>query len=667
YRTLVEQIPAIIYIAALDQTSSTLYISPQIEAILGFSQAEWMADPTCWYKQLHPDDRARVLDEEAHSRATGEVFRSEYRLLAHDGRVVWMRDEATIGQDDAGRPSFLQGFLWDISDRKQAEEALKAERALLARRVEERTADLRVVNAELARAARLKDEFLAGMSHELRTPLNAILGLSEALQEQVYGLLNVQQLQTLRTIEASGRHLLDLITDILDLSKIEAGKLELDIGPVPVELLCQASLQLIKQAAHTQQLTVSLKLDSAVTTIQGDMRRLKQILVNLLSNAVKFTPPGGAIGLDVVGNMECNVISFTVWDTGIGITPKDIERLFQPFVQLDSRLARQYAGTGLGLSLVYRMVDLHGGSIAVESEADKGSRFTVVFPWQAGAVVNGSEPEAGRATAASRSGGRMLQRALIIEDSPTAANQVSRYLDDLGIASVIYPHGAGVVAGASEMQPDVVILDLLLPQASGWEVLQRLKADPRTQDIPVLLLSVVDEPQRGREHGAAACLVKPITREQLQDALARIVVHPERQVLAAATVVAEPDLAVDAPVILLAEDNASNITMLSDYLVRKGYRIVVAHNGWEAVEQAHERTPAVILMDIQMPGMDGLEATRRIRALAEHAATPIIALTALAMPGDRAQCLAAGANAYLSKPVSLRALVEVIEAQLHGT
>jgi len=286
----------------------------------------------------------------------------------------------------------------EIAERKRAEAALEAARASLAQRVEERTRELRAANEDLARASRLKNEFFACMSHELRTPLHAILGLSEAMQEQTYGLINENQLEALGNIAESGRHLLALINDILDLSKIEAGKLELEMAPVMVEFVCQASLRFINQMAQRKRLKVFTNLDSAVTTIQADERQLKQILVNLLSNAVKFTPEGGSIGLEVAGKVEprqtCGardatslagqgVIHFTVWDNGIGIAPEDLERLFQPFVQLDSGLTRQYPGTGLGLALVRRLVNLHGGSISVESEPGKGSRFTVSLPWQA--------------------------------------------------------------------------------------------------------------------------------------------------------------------------------------------------------------------------------------------------------------------------------------------
>jgi len=550
----------------------------------------------------------------------------------------------------------------EIAERKQVEAALEVERALLERRVMERTADLSVLNAELARAAQLKDEFLASMSHELRTPLNAVLGLSEALQEQVYGPLTNQQHQSLRSIEESGRHLLVLITDILDLSKIGAGKFELDIDAVEVEPICQASLQLIKQAAHNQQLRVSLQLDSAVMTIEADIRRLKQMLVNLLSNAVKFTPPGGAIGLDVTGDPARELVSFTVWDTGIGIAPADLARLFQPFVQLDSRLAREYSGTGLGLSLVYRLAELHGGSVAVTSAPERGSRFSISLPWRAPEVPNPDAPATPDVAGAPDKG--PIRRALIIEDSPAAAEQVTRYLRELNLETSTYPQGEGAVTQARVTRPDVIVLDILLPMSSGWDVLAGLKAEPSTQDIPVLIVSAVDEQARGLKLGAAGYLVKPITRQQLQGMLPRLAAHGPSSELPMA--VLDQRHTVKSPRILLAEDNEGNINTLSDYLLIKGYQVIVARNGAEAVVRATDTRPDVILMDIQMPGIDGLEATKRIRADAALATIPIIALTALAMPGDRERCLAAGANAYLSKPVSLKRLIEAIEAHLNG-
>lgn len=269
----------------------------------------------------------------------------------------------------------------EIDERRRAEEALRKAHDELEMRVRERTAELSRANEELARASRLKDEFLATMSHELRTPLNAVLGMAESLQEEVYGPINDRQLKSLRTIEESGRHLLELINDILDLSKIGAGKVELEITAVSVESVCQASLRFIKQTAQRKRLKVSFLFDSSVTTIHADERRLRQILVNLLSNAVKFTSEGGSIGLEVEEDCEQHLAHFTVWDTGIGIAEEDLDRLFQPFVQLDASLSRKYQGTGLGLALVDNIVKMHRGSISVESEIGKGSRFTISLPW----------------------------------------------------------------------------------------------------------------------------------------------------------------------------------------------------------------------------------------------------------------------------------------------
>jgi signal transduction histidine kinase len=248
-------------------------------------------------------------------------------------------------------------------------------------------------NVQLERAARHKDEFLASMSHELRTPLNTILGMTETLQEGIFGAITHEQTEALCDIEASGRHLLALINDILDLSKVEAGKLDLQIEEVELVVIAQASLRLISQVARQKDLRIVSSLDSTVGMLQADARRLKQMLVNLLSNAVKFTSAGGTIGLDVVGDADAQRAHLTVWDTGIGIAADDLPRLFQRFVQLDSRLARQYNGTGLGLALVQRIAALHGGSVAVESTLGQGSRFTITLPWVAAVPETDSASE----------------------------------------------------------------------------------------------------------------------------------------------------------------------------------------------------------------------------------------------------------------------------------
>jgi CheY-like chemotaxis protein/anti-sigma regulatory factor (Ser/Thr protein kinase) len=404
-----------------------------------------------------------------------------------------------------------------------------------------------------------------------------------------------------------------------------------------------------------------------VPTLLADERRLKQILVNLLSNAVKFTPAEGRIGLEVTGKPDEPMVSWTVWDTGIGIAEADMERLFQPFVQLDSSLARHHAGTGLGLSLVARLAALHGGRVTVESTVGQGSRFSLVMPWR---VPTPESTLARRTEAAALSPSlplARLERVLVVEDTPTHAEQLVRYLHELAVNVTVYPHSEGVVDYALATHPDMIFLDLGLPHGSGWEVLAQLKTEPRTQPIPVVIVSVIDEPAQGLAQGAAAYLVKPISREQVQTTVRRVIAT--QPLPAPASVVPTQHVALDAgPLLLLADDNEMNVTAMAEYLRAKGYRLAVAGNGAEALAHARALRPALILMDIQMPGMDGLAATRCLRAETDPglAATPIIALTALAMPGDREQCLAAGANAYLSKPVRLQDLLQAIEAQLQG-
>ena len=544
-------------------------------------------------------------------------------------------------------------------ERQQAEDDLIKERNSLARRVDERTADLSRTNMELARAVRAKDEFLANMSHELRTPLNAILGLSESLQEQYRGPINERQRDMIGHIETSGRHLLTLINDILDLSKVEAGRMEMRREVVAISEICEASMLFVKEQALKKQLKLAFRLDDQMARVEVDPKRLKQILVNLLTNAVKFTEPGGRVSLDVTVDDEEGVVRFIVQDSGIGIALEGLAQLFQPFVQLDSRLNRQHEGTGLGLALVRRLTELHGGSVTVESELGKGSRFIISVPYTPSTLLDV------KGVTAPTSNASALRSALVIEDSGIASEQITRYLQELHIHATVYGQGEGALERISALQPDVIFLDLQIPGLSGWEVLTRLKTTSELQGIPVIIISVVDEHEKGLAAGAAEYLLKPISRDDLRRALA--VAAADQDAPHEAAIIAPqnlPPTVADAR-ILLAEDNEINIIAVGDYLQDRGYHLTVARNGREALDMAEEVRPDLILMDIQMPEIDGLAATRRLRAMPAFAATPIIALTALAMPGDRERCLEAGANEYLTKPVSLKGLMEVIQ-QLVG-
>ena len=490
-----------------------------------------------------------------HSRADGSPYpadRCQARRTYREGIPTWVDDEVFWRADGHpfpveyhANPIRQDGELMgavvifsDISARKEAERALQAahqalaeERSQLAERVRERTRELDLANAELARSAQAKDEFLAAMSHELRTPLTSILGLSETMGDGLLGPLNAQQAKAVHMIHENGGHLLELINDILDMSRVASGQMQLRWDEVPVDQLCDASLRLIGPAAKRKELKVALDIDPKVRLVRGDSRRLKQMLVNLLGNAVKFTAPGGSIGLDVRADAERREVRFGIWDTGVGIPSDQFDRLFQPFVQLDSRPARQYDGTGLGLALASGMAQLHQGRIQVQSEVGRGSRFEILLPW---------DPAAQRADRLQSEPGR--------------------------------------------------------PGEAGGELGER-------------------EPPR----------------------------------------------------VLLVDDNPSNLEMLSTYLRIRGCEVRTARGGREAIAQAREPRPDLILMDVQMPEMDGLETARRLRADPALRVIPIIALTALAMPGDREQCLEAGMDDYLSKPIGLKELHATILQWINRT
>lgn len=497
------------------------------------------------------EDGCNAIIRQAH-----DVYLLDFRLGSHNGLelLAIAKDSDCIaplilltGQGDkevdeaameAGAADYLvkskldalqleRSIRYSLNQAKMLEE-LRIEREKLSERVAERTRELSIANVELAKAAKAKDEFLASMSHELRTPLTGILAMAEVLARELYGPLNDKQKHYLTTIEESGQHLLALINDILDIAKIEAGKLELNYSRVQIRAVCEGVLRLIKQNARKKSLNVELEIAQDIDSVMCDERRLKQMLVNLLGNAVKFTPAEGKVGLSVKRDNDGAHMLFTIWDTGIGIAEDRIAQLFQPFVQLDSSLARQYQGSGLGLALVDRMAKLHGGDVSLESVEGRGSRFCIRLP----------VPQ-------------------------EQQNDTMRHSD-----------------GSSEMELKSVRFSF-------------------------------DEQQ--------------------------------------------------PPLVLLAEDNELNVLIYRDHLETMGFRVQVASDGVEALAAVAKQKPNLILMDIQMPNMDGLEAISRLRHNDETKDLPIIALTALAMEGDRERILDAGADRYLSKPVKLTRLMQTIQ------
>jgi PAS domain S-box-containing protein len=614
-------------------------VNKQMETLAGCTRDELIGAP---FKNCFTDpERAKtgiklVLSER-------KITDYELTARARDGKETLVSFNAATFYDRERRLQGVFAAARDVTEKKAAEVALRLAHDGLSR-----------ANAQLDQTGRLKDEFLANMSHELRTPLNAILGLSEALLEQVSGTLTARQVKSITTISTSGTHLLTLINDILDLSKIESGKLELNPDTINVKEFCESCLVFVRTQAMQKNISVAFEHDGRLEKFSADPKRLKQILVNLLTNAVKFTPEDGSIGLKVAAPEGEDVMRFTVWDTGIGIAPENEQKLFRAFTQIDSGLTRAQEGTGLGLALVAKLVELHGGSVALESELGQGSRFIVKVP------QNAVRAPTRKAVPKNEADRRNCHRALVIEDDPTSGGILVKYLTELGLEAVLHANGDDSVEAVLRERSDVILLDIQLPGESGWVVLVRLKEHPSTRDIPVAVISVVDEPERSRALGAVAHFTKPVTRAQLAGSLQREAV-PLPPI--------PPSVAAPAPtgpLILLAEDNEANVLTVGGYFEDRGYAMHYAANGVVAVKLARELRPALILMDIQMPVMDGLAAIREIRADPAIKDIPIVALTALAMPGDRERCLAAGATDYMSKPVNLKALAELVTQRLLG-
>ncbi len=498
---------------ANQQMAKMLGLSP--DAMLGLTIFDFM-DETASQEAIYYLQRREQGIKEQH----------DFRFKHQDGLDRWFLIETTPIWDEHQQYVGALGMLTDITDRKQAEEQLQRTNQAL-----------EITNAELLRATRLKDEFLANMSHELRTPLNTILGLSGVLLEESYGSLNPKQSKAVQSIERGGFHLLELINDILDIAKIEAGMLELEIAPVQLHYLCHSSLSLVRQTACQKDIQLNLELTQTSIQVWLDERRMRQVLVNLLSNAVKFTPQGGQITLTGAVVPETNELHLKVTDTGIGIAPENIDRLFKPFVQLDSSLSRHYSGTGLGLALVHQIVTLHSGTITVKSQINIGSQFEITLPNLSPSPLQNTSP-----------------CHPLSQDHPTQATH------------------------------------------------------PSSSTIP---------------------LTPPLLH---------------------------------TPLILLVDDNLENLSICNDYLDFKGFQVITSTNGKDTIELCKAHRPDLILMDIQMPEIDGFEAIRQIRSTPDLTRTVIIALTALAMPDDKARCLEAGATDYVAKPLQLKSLAEKIQS-----
>jgi signal transduction histidine kinase/CheY-like chemotaxis protein len=501
-------------------------------------------------------------------------------------------------------PGHLPDEVSDLLESFASQSALALINAQLYRRLERQSAALEV-------ASRHKSEFLASMSHELRTPLNAIIGFSEVLLERMFGELNERQDDYLRDIWSSGKHLLELLNDILDLSKIEAGQMDLNHSQFAVGKSLEYCLSLVREQAIKQRIHLSLEVDPEVGLLDADRLRFRQVVLNLLSNAVKFTSDGR---VDVHASIQGQDLVVTVADTGVGVAAEDRERIFDSFQQ-GTRPSGQAEGTGLGLTLSKRIVELHGGRIWVKSDVGKGSTFGFALPAGPDEPALTSAPQAGIDSSLSTEPAPTPgPTVVVVEDDRQSFDLLRAYLEAAGVRVVGARDGEEGLDTVRRLSPAGVILDILLPGIDGWEVLAQLKVDPRTARIPVIVVSMLDERGRGFALGAAEYLVKPVGKEQLLAAVYRAAAMPERK----HTVVAIDD---DPLAIELARVN----------LEPAGWTVLGAASGQEGLALVRERQPSVVLLDLLMPGMDGFEVVEAMRADPGTKTIPVVILTSKSM------------------------------------
>ncbi len=568
FNFLLSQIPAMFFTADLaGELIRITCISDSVREILGFEPRQYYEDPHFWLSLIHTDDLALGTESYRALFETGQVV-WQCRTRRVDGQYLWMSTGMKLIYDAQGQPQEIIGYSVDTNEKKKLEEALRiSENRLLQVRSE-----MSVVNAAIGMAARVNDEFLSGVGHELRTPLMGILGLAEALQINTYGALNERQEKALQHIESSGRLLLNLINDVIDLSKLEAGKLELHFEICSLAEICQSSLHSIKESAAQKRQLVSFSMNPTPLVLRADAYRVKQMLGNLLSNAVKLTPEGGSLGLAVQGVEKEQVIHLSVWDQGVEIKPEETAHLFKPFEPSNTHLSHSYSGSGPGLALVQRLAELHGGSVKVESAPGQGSRFTITIPWY-NRDASWTPAQTDLATLATA-----FQTVMIVDDSSIAAEHIQNHLKNLGIVQVVLHHRAqSVFERVQETRPSLILLDIILPDGSGWDVLQKLKTAPETQHIPVIVISVMEDRFKAIQLGAADSLPKPIARHDLHTALSKI--HQAQLAARQKNAVLTEVVHGQGVRILLAEDNDANVMLICDYLTAQGYEIIVAHNG----------------------------------------------------------------------------------------
>lgn len=578
-----------------------------IAALLG---EQWPLEPTSGYRQ------------HTAYRKNGAAFTLEYSLkrvqLDHTTTYILV--------------------IRDITNRLSTEHELSRHRERLEELVRSRTVDLARARDQALEASRAKSGFLANMSHELRTPLNAIIGYSEIIIEDTRGSVDESHLADVEKIRTAGRHLLELINDVLDLSKIESGKMELHLEKFELAEVLDELAQGLGPVIGNNHNTLHTSFPGDLGQVDADLVKVRQVVTNLLSNAAKFTE-NGSITLRAERHQRFGIdwIKIEVSDTGIGMSPEQIENLFLEFRQGDSSTTRKYGGTGLGLAISRRYCEMMGGEIRVQSRLHEGSQFVVELPAHIiGPKVDPKEVRLSTAPLSQQQRRKKISRVLVIDDDPFARDLLERFLSREGFAADVAPDGETGLKLARETHPDVIILDVKMPDMDGWTVLSTIKAEAVTRDIPVIMLTMNENRELSLALGASDFLPKPIERKRLVDILLRHVRN-------------KSDGPNPNPHVLIVEDDIMNQELLRRALDREGLSVAAAENGLIALQQIAVRMPELIFLDLMMPVMDGFEFLKELKKNEKWAKIPIVTLTAIDLTPSQIEKLKGQVEVVLDK------------------
>ena len=587
-----------------------------------------------WRDRVHPEDLDHVNDAIiAHVKGLTERMETEYRIFDGEGKIRQVRQLSLAHRNAEGWATWLAGAIIDITDEVEAKEYLRAAKQA----------------AEEASAS--KSEFLANMSHELRTPLNAIIGYSEILLEEAEEKAEVSSASDLRKIQSAGRHLLSLINNVLDVSKIEAGKIEIFLETFDVAEMAHDVAATIKPLAKQNDNAFEVHVPDGLGTMRSDITKVRQALFNLLSNACKFTEKG-RITLDVAREQRASgeVLVFSVSDTGVGMTAEQSERVFDAFTQAESSTSRYFGGSGLGLAITKNFCQMLGGGIAVTSEKDVGSTFVVRLPAATPSALEDGGEVAALETVQKPEGASTV---LVVDDDPKVRDLLGRFLGRNGYHVRTASNGEEALSLAERLRPDAITLDVLMPGMDGWAVLTALKGNAALSDIPVIMLSIVDDRRIGFSLGAADYLIKPVDRAKLFSTLRKHCPGKRRRVL-------------------VVEDHAPTRNMMKTILKKEKWVVDEAENGLVGLQRVADAMPDVILLDLMMPVMDGFEFLSKIRGNENWRGIPVIVVTAKTLTAKDRRQLEGRVQTLLSKNAEdlgalPRILREMIPARFDAT